>query len=214
MSAPYLLIHGAGDCGWYWHLVEAELRARGREVVAMDLPVDDDRAGLLEYAEVAVAALDELHRPIVVAQSFGGYVAPIVCARVRAEALVLVAAMVPAPRESAEQMLANTRFATTADPDDDATFYHDVDPELAKQAIARSRRQSSTPGRQPWPLSAWPDVPTRFLLCRDDRMFPAAWLRGVVRERLHLTPDELDSGHTPALSHPRELTDYLVQVRP
>jgi len=38
----FVLIHGAGDVGWYWHLVEAELRARGHDVVAHDLPGDDD----------------------------------------------------------------------------------------------------------------------------------------------------------------------------
>jgi len=26
--ATYVLIHGAGDVGWYWHLVAAELRER------------------------------------------------------------------------------------------------------------------------------------------------------------------------------------------
>jgi hypothetical protein len=31
--ATYVLIHGAGDVGWYWHLVEAELRRRGNDVV-------------------------------------------------------------------------------------------------------------------------------------------------------------------------------------
>ena len=36
-AATYVLIHGAGDVGWYWHLVEAELRGRGHDVVVMDL---------------------------------------------------------------------------------------------------------------------------------------------------------------------------------
>ena len=27
--ATFVLIHGAGDAGWYWHLTEAELHARG-----------------------------------------------------------------------------------------------------------------------------------------------------------------------------------------
>ena len=49
-SASYVLIHGAGDVGWYWHLVEADLRALGHDVVAMDLPVEDDGAGLSAYA--------------------------------------------------------------------------------------------------------------------------------------------------------------------
>jgi len=59
------------------------------------------------------------------------------------------------------------------------------------------------------PLPAWPDVPTRFLLCRDDRFFPAEFLRRVVRDRLGFTPDEIDGGHCVALSRPRELADRL-----
>ena len=38
----YVLIHGAADTAWYWHLLEAELRSRGHDVVAPDLPCDDD----------------------------------------------------------------------------------------------------------------------------------------------------------------------------
>ena len=54
-------------------------------------------------------------------------------------------------------------------------------------------------------------MPTRYLLCRNDRLFPASWVRRVVRDRLHLTPDEIDSGHTPALSHPHELVGQLAR---
>ena len=46
-------------------------------------------------------------------------------------------------------------------------------------------------------------------LRRNDRFFPVEWLRGVIRDRLGITPDELDSGHCPALSRPRELADLL-----
>jgi hypothetical protein len=38
----FAFIHGAADVGWYWHLVEAELHARGHDSVAPDLPVEDD----------------------------------------------------------------------------------------------------------------------------------------------------------------------------
>ena len=30
--STFVLVHGAADSGWYWHLVEAELRARGHDV--------------------------------------------------------------------------------------------------------------------------------------------------------------------------------------
>jgi pimeloyl-ACP methyl ester carboxylesterase len=210
-SATYVLIHGAGDSGWYWHLVVRMLRERGHDVVEMDLPVDNDSAGLSEYADVVGEAIDDRRALVVVAQSFGGYIAPIVCDRVPARLLVLVAGMVPLPGESAEEMFANTGYKQEEqdDPSDRAVFYHDVPPRLAAEAIARGRNQSSTPGKEPWPLTAWPDVPTRYLLCRNDRLFPRAWVHRVVRERLGITPDEIHSGHCPALSRPQELTDRL-----
>lgn len=213
--ATYALIHGAGDVAWYWHLVEAELRGRGHDVVAVDLPCDDDAAGLTEYANTVVGAIGDRRDVVVVAQSFGGYTAPLVCSRVPAQLLVLVAGMIPAPGEAAEELFINTGFQPEeqSDTSELAIFYHDVPSELAAAALKRSRTQSSTPGREPWPLPAWPDVPTRFVLCRNDRVFPAAWLREVVRDRLNIVPDEIDSGHCPALSRPKELTELLETFR-
>jgi pimeloyl-ACP methyl ester carboxylesterase len=89
-------------------------------------------------------------------------------------------------------------------------FYHDVPLDLAEQAVARGgRAQSDTPGRSPWPLSAWPAIPTRFVLCTEDRFFPAGFLRRVVAERLGVVPDEIAAGHCVALSRPKELADLL-----
>jgi hypothetical protein len=56
-------------------------------------------------------------------------------------------------------------------------------------------------------------VPTRFLLCRDDRFFPADFQRRVVRDRLGIVPDEMDGGHLPALARPRELVRRLEAYR-
>ena len=61
----------------------------------------------------------------------------------------------------------------------------------------------------PWPLDAWPNVPTKFVLCTEDRFFPPDFFRRLVAERLSITPDEIASGHCPALSHPRELAEIL-----
>jgi pimeloyl-ACP methyl ester carboxylesterase len=55
----------------------------------------------------------------------------------------------------------------------------------------------------------WPDVPTRYLLCRDDRCFPPEFTRRLVRERLNLVPDEMDGGHLVYLSRPEELASRL-----
>jgi pimeloyl-ACP methyl ester carboxylesterase len=207
----YVLIHGAGDSAWYWHLVSTELRARRHDVVAVDLPCDDESAGLSEYTDTVVRVIGDRRDLVVVAQSFGGYTAPLVCARLPTQLLVLVAGMIPAPCESAEEMFANTGYEQEQQDDtsDLAIFYHDVPPELAAEAMSRGRTQANKPWREPWPLTAWPDVPTRYVLCRKDRIFPAAWTRRVVRDRLGITPVEIDSGHCPALSRPKELTNLL-----
>jgi pimeloyl-ACP methyl ester carboxylesterase len=209
--ATFAFVPGAGDVGWYWHLVEADLRGRGHATVAPDLPAADDTADLSTYADVVQSAVGGRRDVVVVAQSFGGYVAPIVAERIQARLIVLVAGMVPAPGESAEDMFVATGWQSQPREDNSTTavFYHDVPAELAEEALRRGRRQSDTPGRQPWPLPAWPRIPTRFILCRGDRLFPADWLRRVVRDRLGIVPDEIESGHCPALSRPHELAARL-----
>jgi pimeloyl-ACP methyl ester carboxylesterase len=224
--ATYVLIHGAGSDSWYWHLVVLELQARGHDVVAPDLPSSDDTAGLSEYADTVVDAIGNRTELVVVAQSMGGFTAPLVCDRVPVSLLILVAAMVPLPGEAPGDWWTNTGHEqarrdaderagrpTEGDFDPIVTFLHDVPPHVAAEGIPHTGPQSGTPFEKPWPLAAWPDVPTRFLLCRDDRFFPAEFLRRVVRQRLGITPDEMESGHLPALSHPKELADRLEAYR-
>ena len=213
--ATYVLIHGSGDSAFYWHLLIPELRARGHDVVATDLPCDDAAAGLSAYADAVVSAIGDRTELVVVAQSFGAFTAPLVCERVPVELMVLVAGMPPRPGERGEDWSSGTGFDKVARvaAGDEATFYHDVPPALAAEAMRHGRVQSATPGLEPWPLDAWPAVPTKYVLCRDDRLFPADWLRGVVRERLNIVPDEIDGGHCTALARPRELADRLEVYR-
>ena len=208
--ATFVLIHGAADSSWYWHLVEPELRRREHDVVAVDLPCEDEDAGLAEYTDAVVGAVGDRTALVVVAQSFGGFTAPLVCSHRPVALLVLLAGLIPSPGEKAEDWWANTGYDAAGVPQDPIElFFHDVPPELAAEAMRRERKQAATPGREPWPLEAWPDVPTRYLLCRDDRLLQAEFVRRVVRERLGIVPDEIDGGHCVALSRPRELAARL-----
>jgi pimeloyl-ACP methyl ester carboxylesterase len=225
--ATFVLIPGAGGDAWYWHLVGPELEERGHAVVAVELPADDDTAGLAEYVDAVVAAIgDRRDRRdlVLVAQSLAGFTAPLVAERVPVELIVLVTAMIPSPGESPGEWWSATgqdramaehaaRHGTpaTLDTADDikAIFFHDVAPEVTVEAMKGGKDQSGTPMEKPWPLAAWPDVPTKFLLCRDDRLFPADFMRRLVRERLGITPDEIDGGHLVALSRPKELAERL-----
>src|SRR5262245_32925981 len=124
--------------------------------------------------------------------------------------------MAPAPGESADEWWAHTGWEQArheqaerdsrphTDIFDVATeFFHDVPPQVTAEAFARGeRRQSQTPFHEPWPLVAWPPVPTRFLLCRNDRFFPAAYLRRVAQDRLERLSDSLSRQGIPSMSEP------------
>ncbi|MGQ0842061.1 alpha/beta hydrolase [Actinokineospora sp.] len=217
----FVLIHGAGDVGWYWHLLEAELRKRGHDVVAPDLPCDDDSAGLKEYTDTVVEAIGERTDLVVVGQSFGAFTAPLVADRLPVDVLVLLAGMVPAPGENPGDWWDNTGYGTaaadaaerdgglTGNDDPFVSFYHDVPRALAEEAMSKERAQSQTPMGTPWPLAQWPSVTTKFLLCSEDRFFPPDFFRRVAKERLDVTPDEIASSHCVALAHPEKLADIL-----
>jgi pimeloyl-ACP methyl ester carboxylesterase len=89
-------------------------------------------------------------------------------------------------------------------------FFHDVPKEIVDEAFARGEpRQSDTPFGEPWPLAAWPQVPTSVIAGRHDRLFPLEFMRGLARERLGVDVDAIDSGHLPALARPDELAERI-----
>jgi pimeloyl-ACP methyl ester carboxylesterase len=204
--ATFALIHGGGSSAWDWHLVAPALRERGHDPVAVDLPSENESAGWSEYAETIVRAVGSRGDLVVVAHSLGAFTAPLVCARLPVQLLVLVAGMIPSPGEFFDDWWRNSGYE---DSGEDDVFYHDVPPPLAAEAQRREREERSRALREPWPLEAWPETPTRYLLCRDDRMFPAAFARRHARERLGIEADEIDGGHYISLSRPRELAERL-----
>lgn len=219
----FALIHGGGDVGWSWHLVAAALAARGHDVVAPDLPADDDALTLEDYADAVVAAVGDRRDVVVVGHSFGGFTAPIVAARLPADALVLLAGMIPAPGEPPEDWWEASGYGIavgeqsardgglTGNDDPYVSFYHDVPRELADEALSRERAHPSAAAMAaPWPLAEWPDVPTRFIVCADDRFFPADFLRDLARRRLGILADEVPGGHCAMLSRPEEIAELLV----
>ena len=211
--STYVLVHGAGGDSWYWHLVAPRLRDLGHAVVAMDLPCDDDRAGLDDYTRCVIDAVGARDDVILVAQSLGAYPATMACEPLPVRLLVLVAAMVPAPGESPGDWWANAGHVFPDPFDPAAVFTHDVPADVTAEWVTHLREQSDRPFADPWPLEAWPAVPTRFVLCRDDRFFPAEFQRRVVRQRLGFDPDEMPGGHLPALAQPDELVRRLEAYR-
>jgi pimeloyl-ACP methyl ester carboxylesterase len=205
----YALIPGAGGSAWYWHRVVPLLDS---DVIAVDLPAADDSADLSTYADTVVDAVAGVSdRLILVAQSMGAFTAPMVAVRVPTAAIVLVNPMVPAAGESPGQWWSATghdQVVPAFNPVED--FFHDVPAAVREEAFRQGEpRQSDTPFGQPWPLQRWPDVPTRVIQGSDDRLFPLAFQRRIVRERLGLDLEVIPGGHLVALSRPDELAERL-----
>lgn len=203
----YVLVPGTGGSAWYWHLVEAELQARGHAVVSVELPGQDSTQGLAEYADAIVRAGMDLGDVVLVAQSMGALSAPLVVDRLPVQALILLNPMAPLPGESGGEW-----WQATGQPQaqlEGEPFLHDLDAELAAAATRHDKEQSATPFEQPWPLACWPEVPTAALVGVDDRLFPVQFQRRVLGERLGLEPVEVAGGHLNALSQPVAVSDAL-----
>jgi hypothetical protein len=224
--ATFVLIPGAGTDPRIFGATIEELAALGHEGIAPPLPLDDPDARPSDHAAAVAGAVPAAGDLVVVAQSLGAFAGPLVADEVGAALLVLLAPMVPAPGETAGEWWENTRHSEAiaglterhgpmGDWGQEAfreVFLHDVDPDVA----AGSADLAGAPGRgmfaEPWPREGWPDVPTRVLCPRGDRLFPLEFQRRVARERLGLEVDEMDGGHVPMLSRPAELARRLVEL--
>jgi pimeloyl-ACP methyl ester carboxylesterase len=220
----FVLVPGAGGNASYWRELVEELEERGHEAIPVDIAQDDPALGLPEYADLVDAAVGERSDAVLVAQSLGGFTAPMVADRRPVGMLVLLNAMIPLPGERPGEWWGATgsdparRAAEEAagrDPEFDLerTFFHDL-PDDVRAQLDRDpppREPADTIWDQPCDIERWPDVPTRVIAGRDDRLFPLEFQQRLSRERLGIEPDVLPGGHLLAKSRAGELADRLEQ---
>jgi hypothetical protein len=77
--ATFVLIHGAGDAGWYWHLTEAET-ARRRAPHQRAGPALRQRRGEPERLRLHRYRCDGRQDPVIAGQSHGAFTATLVAA--------------------------------------------------------------------------------------------------------------------------------------
>jgi pimeloyl-ACP methyl ester carboxylesterase len=212
---------GCRGAAWYWHRVLPLLQQAGHEAIAVDLPGDDETAGLPEYTALAVKAVADRDDVVLVAQSLGGFTAPLVANTVPLRSVILVNAMIPLPGETPAAWWGNTgsseartTAARHADYDEEfdleVYFLHDVPPEIAAASEPHQRPEADAIFESVCDFTTWPAVPIRVVAASDDRFFPLEFQRRIARERLGVKPDVLPGGHLIALSQPVALADYLV----
>lgn len=218
--ATFVLIPGAGGHAGYWDLLVPELRQRGHQAIAVDIAQDDPALGLPEYARIVERAIGDRRDVILVAQSLGGFTAPMVRAPVRM--IVLLNAMIPLPGETPgdwgdhtgsgpARRAADEAAGRSGEFDVETHFLHDVPPRTRAVLFAAGppREPAGTVFRQPCAFERWPDVPIKVLVGADDRCFPAAFQCRVARDRLGIEADEISGGHLVAMSNPAGLAARL-----
>jgi len=217
----FVLVPGAGGSAWYWHRVVERLTAAGQNAVAVELP-NHDGATFADHADAIVTAAGDTAAVVLVAQSMGGFAAPMAVSRLPVRRLILVNAMVPLPGETAGEWWEATGQAAAGrandiaagrDPDAEfdpfVVFLHDVPPAVFAESEGQDRAPASSLFDSPCDIAAWPDVPTTVVVGADDRLFPPQFQRRVARERLGCDVVDVPGGHLVALSRPAELTAVL-----
>jgi pimeloyl-ACP methyl ester carboxylesterase len=222
----FLLIPGAGGAAWYWHRVTPLIQQTGRDVIALDLPGDDETKGIDAYADLVVESASGRSSVVLVAQSMGAFSAALAASRLgegQLEQIVLVNAMIPLPGETAgawwgatgseeARKAEATRRGYAADFDVETYFLHDLPKDVARAGAEHQREEAKIAFTQPARFERWPKVPLHVVIGKDDRFFPRDFQVRVARERLGADVDiaEVPGGHLVALSHPRELAARLL----
>jgi pimeloyl-ACP methyl ester carboxylesterase len=218
--STFVLIPGAGGAAWYWNRVVPLLEDAGHTAIAVDLPGNDDTAGLPEYAQLVVDAIGRRTDVALVAQSLGGFTAAMVSEAVTVESVTFVNAMIPLPCETPGDWWDNTgatearAAAATAggygDFDLATYFLHDVPAETAAEAEPHQRPEADAVFASTCDFSSWGSLPIRAVAGSEDRFFPVEFQRRVARDRLGIDIDVVPGGHLIALAQPRALVDYLL----
>jgi pimeloyl-ACP methyl ester carboxylesterase len=219
--STFVLVPGAGGSAWYWSRVAPLLERAGHEAIAVDLPGDDGAAGLPEYTRIVVAAMGHRSDVVLVAQSLGGFTAPLACAASPVSSLVLVNAMIPIPGETPGEWWANTAAVEARDAaaeaggygdfDEVTYFLHDVPADVAAEGAAHERPEADAVFGSRCDFVSWPSVPIRVLCGADERFFPVGFQQGLARDRLDVIADVRRGGHLIALAHPDAVVDYLLE---
>jgi pimeloyl-ACP methyl ester carboxylesterase len=230
-AITFVLIPGAGADPRVFEATIAALRELGHDGIAPPLPPGEPDATPSDHAAAIAAALPD-PRPaplVIVGQSLGAYAAAIAADQLGPHLLILLAPMIPKVGEAAGDWWEDTGHAEAIAPltarlgppsewDEAAmaeVFYHDVDAATLEASAKFEGRPGTGLFSEPLPPIRWPFQPTTVLLPRQDRLFPLEFQRRLVGERLDapsVRTEEMDGGHLPMLSRPRDLAERLVDV--
>lgn len=221
----FSLIHGSASSPAAWDRLIPELEKLGHRCVAAELPLDAPDLGASAYAAAVAESIEGRGDDvIVVAHSSSGLILPVLADLRPVRRIVFLTSAIPKIGASfldqldagVEKMFNPDWVGKDPSTDDRVArefIFHDCDPDVARWAMAR---------RSPWypqglyaekcPLESWPDVPSHYIVCTEDRTILPEWSRRAARELLGVEPLELPGGHCPHVSRPQQLAEVLATL--
>ncbi|HET6190276.1 MAG TPA: alpha/beta hydrolase [Trebonia sp.] len=222
-----LLVHGAWHGSWSWATLPRLLGAAGTRVLAVDLPGRDRGPtgghDLAAHADYLRSVAEDIDGPVaVLAHSYGGAVATQALAGLpRLVTLIYLAAFMLEPGQSCRDANAVTPAGGPGlGPDLDGDylvvppaaarylFYGGCTEQQAAAATARLTPEHLGTVTRPVAVAAWREVPTTYLVTRADKAISAQAQRAMAGKATWQA--ELDSGHSPMLTHPAQLTQQVL----
>jgi pimeloyl-ACP methyl ester carboxylesterase len=233
MSAPratVVLVHGAWHGPWCWQALVPHLQAQGLATLCPALPsAGETPAGLAQDAAHVGEVLRTVTGPVILCgHSYGGMVvsaAPTGTVEIRQ--LVYVCAYLTEVGESLESSLRNAGERRPGHwirrlPDGRsrvdagraaALFFADCPRATQDWAVERLGPHWAQVLSQPIADPAWRRHPSTYVLCTADRALAPRLQREVYGRRAHQLVT-IDSGHSPFLSRPQQLTQVLAALAP
>jgi len=222
----FVLVHGAWSVPWCWRDLLTEFERDQVRATCVSLASSRDGAdpaiALEDDVNELVLAIHDLDDVVLVGHSYGGSVVTEASPRVKGlRRIIYIAALVPLLGESSTDVARLVRVRTRLDDAIEVEGGHlRLDPHLAgpalygecsatdrQWAVGKLTSQTVASFRSPRTADS-SAAPTLYIKCRNDRAVDPG-LQNVLAARCdeHL---ELESDHSPFLSHPQELAHALL----
>ncbi len=233
----YVFIHGAYHSAWCWNRVVTELKNKGHNAIAIDLPshgadnTPPEEVTLEDYDARIIKTIQNIDGKVILAgNSLGGISISSAAEKIpdKIKALVYITAILPIDGESVLSVkdpnpygvpffkISDDQKTVQALPDKAMeVFYHDCDADLAQEAISNLSIQALSPAIEKVSLTEerYGRIPKFYVECTKDRVLSID-LQRIFHQRVKCEKVfTMETGHIPMLAQPEQLAEYLIDIR-
>jgi pimeloyl-ACP methyl ester carboxylesterase len=234
----FVLVHGAWQAPYVWDMVKSQLEAKGQKVIVVELPAHGNdmtspaAVSIDVYSDKVIAAIESVNgKVILVGHSMGGVVVTAVAEKIpsRIEKLVYIGAFLPANGQSLMDLamtdaqsilgpnLIPSKDQLTLDVIHDKIidiFCQDASADIQKEVLAKFRVEPAIPFGNKVALTEanFGSVMKYYIHTSQDHAVGID-LQNRMVTAAHITKTyTLDTGHSPFLTKPDEVTVTLLTI--